>query len=618
MRYRFPVTLVAAAGIGGLVAITVAIALLIGLGSATENTRRLLSVRADDLLDSVEQRIDSRLQPVVSQGAYIAALVRDGRLAIDGPSSLASLDRFMIGALAGTPQVAGIAVVLPEGASRRWTAGEVDGIDEDWSARVDTMEWVEFLAAREGSTWSGAFFTPTLDAFVLLHSIALRRDGDYRAALGQVIRISRISEELTDLVADSLLVPFVLEGNGRVLAHPSLAANPPTATEEDSPLPSVRDVNDPVLTQFSSPAAEPVYMLGRSERTEASMVTVDGRDHIFLYRSIGRYDASATWTAGVHFALDVESDTVVDRLFVAAVSGLVIFLVSVAAAVVLAHKLNRPVRDIAAVAKDISGGDFAQVKRLPRSRLKEVDDASQALNQMVRDLEERQTMRATLGRYVPEQVARTLLRDGGALGVETGEATILFCDIEGFTGLTQSIGPANTVALLNEFFGAMVDILERHGGVVTQFQGDAILATFNLPVADPAHAANAIAAAREMVACAGARAFGGAHLGLRIGIDTGQVMAGAVGATGRLSYTVHGDAVNLAARLERHNKLLGTQVAIAVDTVRRAGRRRGRAGQPRRAAAARSCRDDRGLQLRCGDGAGRPNDDHQFVTKLRP
>ena len=571
MRYRFPVTLVAAAGIGGLVAVTVAIALFIGLGSATENTRRLLSERADDLLDSVEQRIDSRLQPVVSQGAYVAALVRDGHLQIDGPESLPALDTFMLGALAGTPQVAGIAVVLPEGISRRWTGAAVEGIDEDWSSRVETMQWVELLAAREGSTWSGAFFTPTLDAFVLLHSIALRRDGDYRAALGQVIRISRISEELTDLVADSLLVPFVLEGNGRVLAHPSLAASPPIAGEEDSPLPSVRDVSDPVLAQFSSPAAEPVYMLGRSERTEASMVTVDGRQHIFLYRSIGRYDASAAWTAGVHFALDVEQDTVVDRLFVAAVSGLVIFLVAVTAAIVLAHKLNRPVRDIAAVAKGISGGDFAQVKRLPRSRLKEVDDASLALNQMVRDLEERQTIRATLGRYVPEQVARTLLRDGGSLGVETGEATILFCDIEGFTRLTESIGPANTVALLNEFFGAMVDILERHGGVVTQFQGDAILATFNLPVSDSAHAANAIAAAREMVACAGARTFGGARLALRIGIDTGQVVAGAVGAAGRLSYTVHGDAVNLASRLECHNKVLGTQVAIAADTVQRAG-----------------------------------------------
>ena len=112
----------------------------------------------------------------------------------------------------------------------------------------------------------------------------------------------------------------------------------------------------------------------------------------------------------------------------------------------------------------------------------------------------------------------------------------------------------------------MVEILERHRGVVTQFQGDAILATFNVPVPDPAHAANALRAAMEMQDATRHREFAGQRIGSRIGINTGPLVAGAVGAKGRLSYTVHGDAVNLAARLEALNKELGTRILVSGAT----------------------------------------------------
>jgi len=146
----------------------------------------------------------------------------------------------------------------------------------------------------------------------------------------------------------------------------------------------------------------------------------------------------------------------------------------------------------------------------------------------------------------------------------------LFCDIEGFTQLTETLGPVKIVNVLNAFFSAMVDILEQHDGVVTQFQGDAILATFNVPVADTNHARNAIQAAQEMLDCVADNKFDGETLNIRIGINTGSVVAGAIGAKGRLNYTVHGDAVNLAARLEALNKEYGSRLLIAESTVSRA------------------------------------------------
>jgi len=112
----------------------------------------------------------------------------------------------------------------------------------------------------------------------------------------------------------------------------------------------------------------------------------------------------------------------------------------------------------------------------------------------------------------------------------------------------------------------MVDILERHGGVVTQFQGDAILATFNVPIADPGHAGNALAAACEMLDKVAGSRYVDTAIDIRIGINSGEVVAGAIGARGRLNYTVHGDAVNLAARLEALNKEYGSRLLVSEST----------------------------------------------------
>ena len=115
----------------------------------------------------------------------------------------------------------------------------------------------------------------------------------------------------------------------------------------------------------------------------------------------------------------------------------------------------------------------------------------------------------------------------------------------------------------------MVEILEQRGGVVTQFQGDAILATFNVPVPDPEHARNAVLAAQEMLTSVAGSEYAGERLNIRIGINTGQVVAGAIGARGRLNYTVHGDAVNLAARLENLNKEYTTRLLLSESVAAR-------------------------------------------------
>jgi adenylate cyclase len=180
-----------------------------------------------------------------------------------------------------------------------------------------------------------------------------------------------------------------------------------------------------------------------------------------------------------------------------------------------------------------------------------------------------------LARFVPLEVASLIKTsdDGVQLGFgEPREATVLFLDIEGFTALSERLAPENLVRTLNEFYAAVAEPLSRHDGAINQFQGDAILATFNAPKLNPDHAANAVHAALAIQALLKTRTFGeGQVLRARIGINTGVVIHGLIGTPDRLGYTVIGDEVNIASRLEALNKEYGTSIIVSEQTRARAG-----------------------------------------------
>ena len=176
--------------------------------------------------------------------------------------------------------------------------------------------------------------------------------------------------------------------------------------------------------------------------------------------------------------------------------------------------------------------------------------------------EEQRALTEVFGRYVPASVAEALISDRGLLQPVEGTATVFFIDLSGFTKMMEASGPRRVVSVLNEFFDMATAAISRRNGVVTQFIGDGIMATFNLPLKDPGHAENALLAAQEILEATAERSFGGEHLSLRAGIATGRVIAGPVGGGGRQTYSLYGDTVNLAARLEALNKDLGTQILV--------------------------------------------------------
>ena len=177
-------------------------------------------------------------------------------------------------------------------------------------------------------------------------------------------------------------------------------------------------------------------------------------------------------------------------------------------------------------------------------------------------IEQQQFVRETLGKYVPRSIARQIILDRGQLVPNKREATVLFADLEGFTNLSETISPDELLRVLNLYFEAAGDIITAHGGTINQFQGDAILASFNVPIADNDHIAQAVRASKALVDMVSGRTFEGQKLRVRVGLNTGELAAGAVGSSDRLSYTVHGKCVNIAARLEQLNKETGTSVLM--------------------------------------------------------
>jgi class 3 adenylate cyclase len=214
--------------------------------------------------------------------------------------------------------------------------------------------------------------------------------------------------------------------------------------------------------------------------------------------------------------------------------------------------------------------------RLPVTSNEEIGKLTAQFNQMVEGLRERQRIRETFGKYMSESVASALLKQtgDGRLSGETREATLLFTDIEGFTTLSERLAPDLLIAVLNEYLEAVVEPIQRHGGVVNSFIGDGLFASFNLPLAKAGHAASAVAAALDIQRATAERRFAGdVRLITRVGINTGTVIGGTIGAGDRLGYTLLGDAVNTAARLQVLNKEHGTRILVSETTRQLAGER---------------------------------------------
>jgi len=220
---------------------------------------------------------------------------------------------------------------------------------------------------------------------------------------------------------------------------------------------------------------------------------------------------------------------------------------------------------------ELPGGSVAAVN-LTAAPLFETEGKPIGCMLVLEDITREKRVRNTMARYVAKEVVDRLLASGeDFLDGNSHVATVLFSDIRRFTSLAEAMGPRETVAMLNDYFTSMVEVVFQHGGMLDKYIGDAIMAVFGTALADASDADNALLVATEMI-----RELASFNqrrqeqrlepINIGIGIATGEVLAGSLGSRRRLEYTVIGDNVNLAARLEGANKHYGTTILLAAST----------------------------------------------------
>jgi adenylate cyclase len=249
-------------------------------------------------------------------------------------------------------------------------------------------------------------------------------------------------------------------------------------------------------------------------------------------------------------------------------------LLALATAMYFGRTIIQPLRELEASMHRVEAGDLDATAVI--SRDDEIGHLAAAFNRMVGGLKREALVRDLFGQYVSPQVARLAIEREGSLEGQVVECTVLFVDIRRFTGLAEVLPPARLIGTLNRYFERMLLVVESEGGIVNKFGGDSLLAVFGSPLnPSPDHAERAVRAALGMqVALAefNREQVAGEmpELNVGFGVATGELVAGNVGSDRKLEYTVIGDPVNLAARLQELSPELGASILMSAETALRA------------------------------------------------
>jgi class 3 adenylate cyclase len=565
-RWRLPISAVLAAGFGGLVAAAAGAVLWLSLEAAEQATNDLLRQTAEHQIESVVENLDHHLLPARNQVAFLAAQIESGQVAVDDDARLKDL---LLGTLAATPQVTGIAFFRDD-LHAVW-AGQEKGVYETWSGSwIDRAE--VRLALREapslpGFTWGGPVFVETEGGTFLAPRQPVHIGDRLAGVVSAVVSTAELSDFLQGSGNPLGGVSFVLYGRDQVFAHPALAddASPIRGLlGPDHPLPTIPEIGDPVLAAIWNEPVDRIDEILAGTSIEGGVIEVGDAYHVVLYSEIPEF-GTTPWIVGVHFSTDAVNAPV-RRLMLAAAVGLGILVVAVIAALLLGRAIARPVRRLAAAADAIRALEPGRFEPLPRSPLRELDSAALAFNSMVTGLRWFST-------YVPRSLVLLLMRRGDAeLVSEERALTVLFTDMIGFSAISQRLTPPQLADFLNRHFGLLAACIEAEGGTVDKYIGDSVMAFWGAPEPQPDHAARACRAAKRIaealhVENARRTAKGMRPVRVRIGIHSGPAIAGNIGAPGRINYTLIGDTVNTAQRLEQLGKEVDDGVADAVVLV---------------------------------------------------
>ncbi len=271
--------------------------------------------------------------------------------------------------------------------------------------------------------------------------------------------------------------------------------------------------------------------------------------------------------------IDMCLDRFNEKLASIRLAGIISLIIAITLAFFLAYFLSRailrPVKSLQAGFERVIQGDLET--RVDVRGKDELAWLTRHFNHMVTELREKEVLKRTMGKLMPKSVLTSLMSSDLKLGGEIVWTTIVFCDLRNFTAISEKLQPRLLVEILNDYFTEMVAIVEKNSGIVDKFVGDKLMAVFGHPAPSGNDSQNALNAGMEMIARCDElnRKFinkGDLILENSIGIHSGQVLAGNIGSPDRMEFTVIGDPVNTAARLEAITRKINTRLALSEIT----------------------------------------------------
>ncbi len=370
------------------------------------------------------------------------------------------------------------------------------------------------------------------------------RDEKDTSTLYTLVALVRREKLIEAFGSEDLVTRFLVDRQGVLLAHP----------EEERVTKQENVAHLAIVSQF---------LKGKFNNSQTRYQDPEtGEGKLGAYRMVG--------FAGLGVIAEVPEEKAFEAArrveYRAYLSGAMILFLSLFFGYLFSKSITSPINTLVRAARQIAAGDFRLDLR-PKTR-DEVGYLSLAFNKMAHGLAEREKLKDTFNKYHSEEIANKILSGEVKLGGERMHATILFCDIRNFTQLSESMAPEAVVELLNEYLTRMVKIIREFNGVVEKYVGDAIMATWGVPLAhteDTFRAVSACLAIRSELALLNQERIGRGDVPLYIGmgLNAGAVTAGNIGSDERMEYTVIGDTVNTASRIESMTKTLGVDLLIA-------------------------------------------------------
>ncbi len=544
-------------GLGFFVLTAVGSVLGIGLVSGYQNTSELLRQKAELLVAAEVAQVSQQFDSAQNQVDFIVERIVSGEAEPGLGEDFTSL---MMGALVATPQI--IRLQYADAHYKLFGAERLDDETQPIFRSVgddqDMRQLLDRVRTSGAPIWGGLLWRQEYQQTTLNYHHPIVKEGRMLGIVSAFVSTTRLSELIGDLESDFAANVFILYGRDQVLAHPMMAFGYP-GLNRLQPLPRQTIFSDPVIVSMWKDRPRDFLELRMLSGPGINFVDVGGKDFIILHRQITGY-ADRPLIVGTHFnSVDLLSE--VFRLKWAIFTCLVISIFSALTAAYLGKRIATPVKRLAEGAKKVHDFELAHIEPIPGSFFRELNDAATAFNTMLDGLH-------WFERYVPKSLVRRLIRLHNKDGVQSNyrEAAIMFTDIVGFTTLTEKMEAPQAARFLNDHFTMVAGCVEREGGTVDKYMGDGVLAVWGAP---EKYEGGANRACRTAIAIRQAitehnrqqAMQGGPPMYMRIGIHAGRVIAGNIGSPGRINYTIVGDPVNVAQRLEQMGRHVGDKNA---------------------------------------------------------